>query len=222
MISERSTRACTARRRASGGRQDAGRPHREHRREQAEKEPCGHLLQAAGVEQGDGGEPLRPVDGLVEHEPAAVGEADQMRAGQVETGEDLRQPGRGVAGAGHGPALHAAAGVVDRVDRVDRTVPSEVGHLVVPGGGVGTVPVEQHDRLPRHRPAAIDPGGSEPGLHVDRVVGRPQCHRGVVGGPELPFRRLAGEVPDLSAGAAVHDLLPLLSWYRRIGYGCTN
>lgn len=83
-----------------------------------------------------------------------------MHSVQAEAKEGLRQPVGSVGGTDDRPALNAGTRVVNGVDRVHGMMSSEFSNLVVPGGGIGAVSVEQHDRYPGLPPAAVGPGGA--------------------------------------------------------------
>lgn len=104
---------------------EAGEEAHEHPGEEAQA----HLLQAARVEGGDGGEPFGAPVRLVEHEPAAVGGAYEVHPVEAERVEGLVHPLRGALGLPHGLAVDAAVGVARGVECVDGAVAAEGGVL---------------------------------------------------------------------------------------------
>ena len=152
-----------AQRLGSEGREEAG--------EDPDEEAQAHLLQAAGVEGGDRGEPAGPAVRLVEDEPAAVGGADEVDPVEAEGVEGLVQPLGGALGLPHGFAVDAAAGVAGGVERVDGAFGAERGGVRVPHGGAAARAVDQDDRragLGRGVRGAVpvDVRGAEARLHV--------------------------------------------------------
>src|ERR1017187_4096154 len=151
------------------------------------------LGEPGGVEQRDGRDPPGCADRLVHGDPAAVGEAHQVRRAVAELAQELVQPGGAGRRGSHQGARDAGVRVAGHIDPIDRAVPCERRHVREPGRCVAPGTGEQHDwRTIGMRPVGVHARGRGRRLDIELLAGlRPQREGPLVGGHELLPCRIA-------------------------------